>query len=44
MYNPGRKKVLNHFLEKETLYFTSTFRNQYEKQARENLTKGIHLL
>jgi len=44
MYKPGRKKVLNHFLERETLFFTETFRNKYENQARENLKKEIELL
>jgi len=44
VYNPGRKKVLQHFLERETLYFTNTFKNQYESQARENLKREIKLL
>ena len=44
MYNPGRKKVLNHFLERETLFFTQDFQIKYEKQARENLKKEIELL
>ncbi|WP_290698999.1 hypothetical protein [Lacinutrix sp.] len=44
MYKPGRKKVLLHFLERETLYFTETYRNKYEVQARKNLTKEIELL
>jgi predicted metal-dependent HD superfamily phosphohydrolase len=44
MYKPGRKKVLQHFLERETIYFTEPFQNKYEKQARENLKKEIALL
>ena len=44
MHKPGRKKVLLHFLERETLYFTEAFRNKLEKQARENLNKEIELL
>ncbi|AEW85460.1 hypothetical protein HUE46_09395 [Flavobacterium columnare] len=44
MYNPGRKKALEHFLEKETIYLTKTFRMQYEKQARENIKREIALL
>ena len=44
MYNPGRKKVLNHFLERETLYFTEHYKEQYEAQARENLNREIKLL
>ena len=44
MYNPGRKKMLNHFLERETLYFTEHNKEQYEAQARENLNREIKLL
>ena len=44
VYKPGRKKVLTHFLQRNTLYFTDYFRDQYEKQARENLKKEIELL
>jgi predicted metal-dependent HD superfamily phosphohydrolase len=44
MYKPGRKKVLLHFLERETLYFTKAIRNELENQARENLNKEIELL
>ncbi|QCE43512.1 hypothetical protein E9099_07835 [Psychroserpens sp. NJDZ02] len=44
MYNPGRKKVLNHFLERENLYFTEHYKKQYEQQARENLSREIKLL
>ncbi|MDI9311107.1 MAG: hypothetical protein QM535_12900 [Limnohabitans sp.] len=44
MYNPGRKKALEHFLEKETIYQTETFQLQYEKQARENIRREIELL
>ncbi|WP_452224883.1 HD domain-containing protein [Lacinutrix chionoecetis] len=39
VYKPGRKKVLNHFLERETLYFTEVFKTKFEKQARLNLKK-----
>ncbi|WP_295213487.1 hypothetical protein [uncultured Chryseobacterium sp.] len=34
LYKPGRKKVLQHFLELESIFKTDTFRNQYEDQAR----------
>ena len=44
MYNPGRKKVLNHFLERENLYFTEHYKQSYEQQARENLSHEIKLL
>jgi predicted metal-dependent HD superfamily phosphohydrolase len=44
MYKPGRKKVLKHFLDRETLYFTDDFRNKHEVKARENLKREIKLL
>lgn len=44
MYKPGRKKVLQHFLERETLYFTGHYKNRLESQARENISKEIKLL
>lgn len=44
MYNPGRKKVLVHFLERESLYFTEHYKEQHEAQARENLCREIKLL
>ncbi|WP_431132740.1 HD domain-containing protein [Psychroserpens mesophilus] len=44
MYKPGRQKVIAHFLQRDTLYFSEYFRNLYEKQARENLKKEIELL
>ncbi|MGE6396282.1 HD domain-containing protein [Chryseobacterium scophthalmum] len=37
LYKPGRKKVLQHFLELESIYKTEFFRNKYETQARENI-------
>ncbi len=44
MYNNGRKKVLNHFLERKTLYFTQVYQTKFETKARENLIKEIELL
>ena len=41
MYRPGRKKVLAHFINRDTLFFTDYFRNKYENQARENLKREI---
>lgn len=41
LYNPGRKKALQHFLENEFIYQTETFRRHFEKQARENILKEI---
>ncbi len=36
-YNKGRKKILNSFLEKDTIYKSDHFHNKYEKQAKENM-------
>jgi predicted metal-dependent HD superfamily phosphohydrolase len=38
VYNPGRKKVLAHFLELPSIYKTGAFREQYEAQARKNIS------
>lgn len=37
LYNPGRKKVLLHFLEMPNIYKTLEFRNKYERQAKSNM-------
>ena len=37
LYKKGRRGVLNHFLNRENIFFTSHFQNQYENIARENL-------
>ncbi len=37
LYKPGRKKVLKHFLELESIFKTEDFKNKYETQARENI-------
>lgn len=44
LYNPGRKKALQHFLENEFIFQTETFRTQFEKQARENIQREISQL
>lgn len=44
LYNPGRKKALQHFLENEFIFQTETFRKQFEKQARENIQREISQL
>ncbi|WP_407479233.1 HD domain-containing protein [Elizabethkingia miricola] len=44
LYKSGRKKVLQCFLGFDEIYKTDLFRNQYEKQARENIQKEIELL
>lgn len=37
LYNPGRRKVLQHFLSSPTIYKTEWFRDRYERSAKENL-------
>jgi len=44
LYKPGRKKVLKHFLELESIFKTEHFRDRYEQQARENLAAELKLL
>jgi len=44
LYKPGRKKVLKHFLERDTLFFTDEFRAKYETQARKNLKQEMAML
>ena len=44
LYKPGRKKVLQHFLEFDSIYKTEFFKNKYEKQARENIQREINSL
>ncbi len=42
LYKKGRKKVLQHFLERTQIYFTEAFQVQHEADARENLAWEIH--
>lgn len=44
LYKPGRKKVLKHFLELESIFKTEYFKNKYEIQAKENIKAEILLL
>ncbi|KAF2518632.1 hypothetical protein E0W68_07700 [Flavobacterium salilacus subsp. salilacus] len=44
LYKPGRKKVLQHFLDMESIFKTELFRNKYENTARHNLYKELQLL
>lgn len=37
VYKPGRKKVLQHFLDLENIYKTEFFREKYEATARKNM-------
>jgi predicted metal-dependent HD superfamily phosphohydrolase len=44
IYNPGRKKVLQHFLSMQGIYKTAFFINKFEVTAKLNLQKEISLL
>ncbi len=44
IYKKGRKKAMQHFLERAHIFFTSEFKTKLENQARENITKEIALL
>lgn len=44
VYNPGRKKVLKHFLAMDRIFKTDLFYNKFETQAKQNLQREIELL
>lgn len=44
VYNPGRKRVLQHFLSMERIFKTEYFFNKFESQARKNLGMELHFL
>ena len=44
LYNPSRKKVLEHFLNRKTLFFTEKYQDILEDKARVNLIREIKLL
>ena len=44
VYKPGRKKVLQHFLDLENIYKTEFFREKYEATARKNLIAELENL
>jgi len=44
VYNPGRKKVLKHFLSMNRIYKTDFFFCKFETQAKRNLTNELNLL
>ncbi|MEX0996914.1 MAG: hypothetical protein WDZ45_07690 [Flavobacteriaceae bacterium] len=37
LYNKGRKKVLQHFLDMDSIFKTRDFKEKYEQQARRNM-------
>ncbi|MCT2406801.1 hypothetical protein NZD88_04420 [Chryseobacterium antibioticum] len=44
LYKPGRKKVLRHFLELESIFKTHEFQEKYEIKAKENIATELKLL
>jgi predicted metal-dependent HD superfamily phosphohydrolase len=44
IYNPGRRKVLTHFLEMSSIYKTKAFSDKYEAAARINLQAELTAL
>ncbi|AXG74647.1 hypothetical protein DVK85_10555 [Flavobacterium arcticum] len=44
LYNPGRKKVLQHFLDMDYIFKSSYYRDKYEDIARNNIAKELALL
>ena len=44
LYIPGRKKVLQHFLQKERIFKTDLYFNRLEHKARQNLKKELEQL
>jgi len=44
VYNPGRQKVLKHFLDMPAIFKTAHFTNKYESQARMNLQEELRSL
>lgn len=43
VYNPGRKKVLQHFLSMGSIYKTAPFRSAYEARAKANLQHELEM-
>jgi len=44
VFNSGRKHALYQLLQKERLYYTSHFQQQFEAKARQNMQREISLL
>ncbi|MEO9954968.1 hypothetical protein [Nonlabens sp.] len=44
IYNPARKKAMQHFLEQDRIFKTDEFYNLYESKARDNITREINNL
>jgi predicted metal-dependent HD superfamily phosphohydrolase len=44
IYNSGRQKVLQHFLDMEKIFKTEEFQARYEQQARKNIMMELRML
>lgn len=44
IYNPGRKKVLLHFLQMNRIFKTGYFYNRFELLARQNIARELEML
>lgn len=44
IYNPARKKAMQHFLEQDRIFKTDEFYNTYESIARDNISREINNL
>ncbi|UUC46755.1 HD domain-containing protein [Flavobacterium cerinum] len=44
LYNPGRKKVLQHFLAMDRIFKTDLLYDKFELRARQNMQKEMELL
>ncbi|SRR5258705_9748621 len=44
LYRPGRRKVLEAFLNRNTIFITSYFREKYEEQSRANIAAEFRSL
>ena len=44
LYRPGRRKVLQHFLDMPRIFKTNVFHERYEEQARRNLEMELAAL
>ncbi len=44
IYKPGRKKVVQHFLNMASIFKTKYFQDQFEKQAKKNLQQELDSL
>lgn len=41
LYKPGRKKILQQFLQEKSIYRLPEFKNKYEQQARQNIQQEL---